>query len=257
MKYIQSTGNQSVKNWKKLQTKKGRSRQNKYLLEGWHLVNEAIKANKNILEIMATTTVFEQTSTQNLWPEEIERFEISDEVAHQLSATPSPQGVFATVSLDDELKISPTSATGAWLFLDTIQDPGNVGTMVRTADAAGFSGVVLSQGSVDMYQPKLVRSMQGSQFHIQLVEGDLREWTAAFKKNHFPVFGSELNEQARRYDQVGRHEDFALVMGNEGNGLSQEMLSETSMNLYIPLTGQAESLNVAIAAGILMFKLRA
>lgn len=71
------------------------------------------------------------------------------------------------------------------------------------------------------------------------------------------VFGSEPNEQARSYDQVGRHEDFALVMGNEGNGLSQEMLSETSMNLYIPLAGQAESLNVAIAAGILMFKLRA
>lgn len=256
MKYIQSTGNQTVKNWKKLQTKKGRSRQGKYLLEGWHLLDEALKANENISEIMITPAALEHANPQEM-PEEVDIYEISDEVAQQLSATPSPQGIFATVIIGQTKEIIPEKMTGAWLFLDTIQDPGNVGTMVRTADAAGFKGVVLSEGSVDMYQPKLVRSMQGSQFHVKIIEGDLSIWTKAFKKNRFPVFGSELNDQARSCDEVGQHADFALVMGNEGNGLSQKMLEETSMNLYIPLRGQAESLNVAIAAGILMFALRA
>lgn len=255
MKYIQSTGNQTVKTWKKLQTKKGRKKQGKYVLEGWHLLDEALKAHECISEIMVTSDALAQTQQQSL-PEEVDIYEISDEVAQQLSATPSPQGIFGVVAIDETKEMVPQKMSGAWLFLDTIQDPGNVGTMVRTADAAGFKGVVLSEGSVDIYQPKLVRSMQGSQFHIEVLEGDLSAWITAFKKNHFPVFGSELNEQARSYDEVGQHEDFALVMGNEGNGASQEILGQTSMNLYIPLKGQAESLNVAMAAGILMFALR-
>ncbi|GBG94990.1 rRNA methyltransferase [Ligilactobacillus salitolerans] len=257
MKVIQSTGNTTVKNWKKLQTRKGRNQQGKYLLEGWHLVREALTAGEKISEIMVTSTAFAQIDLQADLPQEAALFEISEEVAQKLSATPSPQGIFATVIIDENASLRPDQATGAWLFLDTVQDPGNVGTMVRTADAAGFAGVVLSHGSVDFYQPKLVRSMQGSQFHIQISQGDLSEWTAAFQANSYPVFGSELNEKARSYDKVGRHENFALVMGNEGNGLSSKMLQQTSLNLYIPLKGKAESLNVAVAAGIMMFALKA
>ncbi|GKS80500.1 23S rRNA methyltransferase [Ligilactobacillus pabuli] len=256
MKTIQSTGNQTVKNWKKLAAKKGRLKQEKYLLEGWHLVKEAIHANEKILEIMGTAEALAQEQLQ-IDLNQVDLYEISPEVAQQLSETPSPQGIFATVALKQTEAVLPTEITGSWLFLDTVQDPGNVGTMVRTADAAGFAGVVLSKGSVDMYQPKLVRAMQGSQFHIQIVQDDLAKWTTAFKAQGLPVFGSELNDQARSYDQVGRHEDFAVMMGNEGNGLSQEMLAATSMNLYIPIKGQAESLNVAVAAGILMFALKA
>lgn len=256
MKSIQSTGNQTVKAWKKLLTKKGRSKQQKYLIEGWHLVKEALQANEDIVEIMGTASAFEQEQL-NIVATKAMVYEISHEVAQQLSDTPSPQGIFATIALNQQADSDPEKATGAWLFLDTVQDPGNVGTMVRTADAAGFNGVVLSNGSVDQYQPKLVRAMQGSQFHIQLVQADLFKWTTAFKEKNFPVFGSELNEQAQSYDQVGQHENFAVVMGNEGNGLSQEMLATTSANLYIPLKGQAESLNVAVAAGILMFALKA
>ncbi len=256
MKYIQSTGNQTVKNWKKLQSKKGREKQGKYLLEGWHLVKEAISANEDIAEIIGQPGELQKDVLQKNLPANVELIEISAEVAHQLSATPSPQGIFATIKLDEVPTVDPTSVSGAWLLLDTIQDPGNVGTMVRTADAAGFTGVVLSQGSVDLYQPKLVRAMQGSQFHTKIVQGDLQEWAQAFRKQHYPVFGSELNEKANSYDSVGRHQNFGLVMGNEGNGLSPEMLQATTMNLYIPLKGQAESLNVAVAAGILMFALR-
>ena len=120
--------------------------------------------------------------------------------------------------------------------------------MVRTADACGFSGVVFGEGCADMFQPKVVRAMQGSQFHLKLCSGNLIEWAKEFKQRKLPVFGSELNDQARSYDQVGRHSDFAL-------GMNEKLLKETSLNLYIPIKGHAESLNVAVAAGILMFGL--
>lgn len=188
-------------------------------------------------------------------PDNVEVIEISDNVAKHLSETPSPQGIFAVVNLPENAEEKPKKATGAWLFLDGVQDPGNIGTMVRTADACGFSGVVFGEGCADMFQPKVVRAMQGSQFHLKLCSGNLIEWAKEFKQRKLPVFGSELNDQARSYDQVGRHSDFALVMGNEGNGMSEKLLKETSLNLYIPIKGHAESLNVAVAAGILMFGL--
>ncbi len=97
--------------------------------------------------------------------------------------------------------------------------------------------------------------MQGSQFHLQLVTADLTTWVQAFKAKNYPVFGSELNKDARSYQEVGQHQNFALIMGNEGNGMSAELLQQTSLNLYIPIKGHAESLNVAVAAGILMFQL--
>ena len=97
--------------------------------------------------------------------------------------------------------------------------------------------------------------MQGSQFHIKLISGDLIPWIEAFKEKSYPIFGSELNEKAQPYDQVGRHQNFALIMGNEGNGMAKQHLEQTSLNLYIPIKGRAESLNVAVAAGILMFQL--
>lgn len=254
MKEITSTSNTQVKAWKKTATKKGRQKTNTYLLDGWHLVKEAIATDKNIRSILVTET-FKHKDELNT-ELDADYYLISEQVATHLSETKTPQGIFAEVVLDQE-EIDPKTVSGAWLLLDGVQDPGNIGTMVRTADAAGFSGVVFGEKTADMYQPKVVRSMQGSQFHLQLVNSDLTPWIDAFKQNSIPVFGSELNEQARSYREVGQHSDFALIMGNEGNGMQQKFLDQTSLNLYIPIVGQAESLNVAVAAGILMFQLKA
>ena len=144
---------------------------------------------------------------------------------------------------------------GAWLLLDKIQDPGNVGTLVRTADAAGFKGVVFGEGTADAYSPKVVRAMQGSQFHLEVLTGDLVEWTDALTANNLSVYGSQLNEAARSYREIESSTQFALIVGNEGQGMSDELAVKTTANLYIPIQGQAESLNVAIAGGILMFSL--
>lgn len=97
--------------------------------------------------------------------------------------------------------------------------------------------------------------MQGSQFHLQLVDGDLKKWITDFKEAGLPVYGSELNPQAKNFRDVQPGADFALIMGNEGHGMDHDLLQETTDNLYIPMRGQAESLNVAVSAGILMFQL--
>ncbi len=126
--------------------------------------------------------------------------------------------------------------------------------MVRTADAAGLDGIVFGKGSADIYNPKVVRSMQGSQFHMKLFTGDILDWMAAFQNAGIKTYGTELNDQAISYDTVKPTLQFALVMGNEGNGVDPEILEKTDQNLYIPMKGEAESLNVAVATGILLFK---
>ncbi len=116
----------------------------------------------------------------------------------------------------------PSDLKGAWLLLDNIQDPGNIGTMVRTADAAGLDGIVFGKGSADLYNPKVVRSMQGSQFHMKLFTGDILEWMAAFKDAGVKTYGTELNDQAISYYDITPTKQFALIMGNEGNGLIRQ-----------------------------------
>jgi len=184
-------------------------------------------------------------------------FEITTDIAKKLSDLVTPQGVFAEVSLPTATREPRFIHDGAWLFLDAIQDPGNIGTMVRTADAAGFAGVVFGNGSVDPYSPKALRAMQGSQFHMTLTKGDLQDWTAAFTQNDINVYGTQLDPEAADLFTIPAQSQFALIMGNEGQGMAADLAKMTTKNLYIPLTGDAESLNVAVAAGIAMFALKA
>ena len=253
MEKINSLQNVHVKAWKKLQTKKGRKQQGQYLLDGWHLVNEAVKAHVAIQTLLITEKQLATKPDLTHFPAVIE---ISDEVAKHISATVTPQGVFALATLPAAIEdLSQLDLMRPWLLLDNVQDPGNIGTMVRTADAAGFAGVAFGTGTVDIHQPKVERAMQGSQFHLQLISTDLNQLVDQLQAQGAPVYGSELNPQAARYLDIDAPASFGLIMGNEGNGMSQELLTRTDQNLYIPIKGQAESLNVAVAAGILMFGL--
>lgn len=252
METILSTKNDRVKQWKKLQTKKGREKSEAYLIEGFHLLDEAIKNKATLLAVMITESQKHKMVALN---EEIPQFIISDEIAKQLSETETSQGVFAVVKLTTLTK-EALDFSKPYLFLDNVQDPGNVGTMIRTADAAGFGGIVLGKGSVDVYNSKVLRSMQGSHFHLPVFQEELTEWFTLFKEQGLPVYGTELNEDAASYRSIAPTQQFALVMGNEGNGMNRDFLQLTTKNLYIPIVGQAESLNVAVAAGILMFALK-
>jgi TrmH family RNA methyltransferase len=141
------------------------------------------------------------------------------------------------------------------LLIDAVQDPGNIGTMIRTADAAGIDAVILGEGCADLYNPKVVRSTQGSLFHMPVIKGNLSEIIDELKQIGTPVYGTAL-EGASPFEEVEKSSRFALLVGNEGQGVSKELLEKTTKNLYIPIYGKSESLNVGIAAGILMYHLR-
>ncbi|MED4878882.1 RNA methyltransferase [Anoxybacillus geothermalis] len=248
MKRIESPKNARVKQWKKLLTKKGRDETGLFLLEGFHLVEEAVKSRAPLVELM----VDERTAIPPGWDVSVPVVIVTEAVMKAISSTETPQGIAAVCrKLPAELEGVKTA-----LLIDAVQDPGNLGTMIRTADAAGIDAVILGEGCADVYNPKVVRATQGSLFHLPVVKGDLVQWIARFKEQGIPVYGTAL-ENAVDYRTVPPSSSFALLVGNEGSGVRREWLEMTTETIYIPIYGQAESLNVAVAAGILLYSLQA
>ncbi|MGY3766073.1 TrmH family RNA methyltransferase [Vagococcus vulneris] len=254
MKYITSAKNNFVKNAKKLHKKKYRSESNLYLIEGEHLVEEAVKHNADIVYVIVEENMLEKYNylIQDFDDEKV--YLVTDSIIQTLSTLPTPQGIMAIIEKKAAVDIL---YQGRILILDCVQDPGNVGTMIRTADAAGFTHIILGEGCADVYQPKVLRAMQGSQYHLTLEEGDVSERMSELFKREYLIYGTELNPEAIDYREIKKdYQNLAIVMGNEGQGVSAEILKYTTKNVYIPIIGQAESLNVAVAAGILMFSLQ-
>lgn len=254
MHEITSTNNQQVKDWKKLLTRRDREKKKRYLVEGFHLVEEAIKYKKDdVVQIMIREDILPTFAFMELGLEADDLIVLSKEVAREISDTETSQGIYAELKM--EKLTFPSEITGPFLLLDAVQDPGNVGTMIRTADAAGFQGVFLGKGTVDLYNSKTMRAAQGSHFHLDIYEGTLEDFILRFKKENYPVLGTVLNLEAASYKEVSFDTPFALIVGNEGSGIRPELLGFIDQNIYIPMKGQTESLNVAIAASILMFHL--
>lgn len=249
---ITSVNNPQVKKWKKLSLKKERVKQQSYLIEGFHLVEEALKYKKDELtNVIVREDLLEEEDFLNLNLDSDQIIVVNLIVAEEISETQTNQGIFAELAIT--ANDFPKEIEGPILLLDAVQDPGNVGTMIRSADAAGFQGVFLGKGTVDLYNAKTLRSAQGSHFHLEIYEGELKDFIPAFKEEGYPVFGTALNEEAVSYKEVYVDTPFSLVVGNEGSGMNNEIVSMIDQNIFIPMIGQAESLNVAIAASILMF----
>lgn len=253
MEKIISLENKHAKLWKKLKNKKNRLKYKLYLLEGWHLVEEAINDYNVKINCIFGTDIGLKNHQGEL-PNDVQIIEINQKIADSISDVITNQGIFAEVILNYNNEL-PDNLEGPWLLLDNIQDPGNIGTMVRTADAAGFEGVIFGDGTVDQYNPKVVRSMQGSQFHLKIIKNDLHDSIKVLHKYGYEVYGSKLDPKATNYQSISKKSQFGLIMGNEGNGMQNSLGEQTDANLYIPILGRAESLNVAVAAGILMFQL--
>lgn len=243
---ITSTQNSQVKDWRKLHTKKYRVKTNSFLIEGYHLIEEALKSGW-VIEVIIVQDGIELPD----WLAQQRYQRVDQHVFAAITQTEAPQGIAAVVKIKDTIETS-----GDYLLLiDHVQDPGNLGTMIRTADAAGFSQVILGTGTVDVYNDKVIRASQGSIFHIPIIEADLLEFIPALHSQAYTVLASALNN-AVAYDAVGGFDKVALVMGNEGSGIAPEILELADKRIKIPIYGQAESLNVSIAAGILMYQLR-
>ena len=243
MTIITSKANSVVKNAKKLHQKK--YRRSAYLIEGWHLFEEAVQAGVTIEKIFALESYRDQLAAfpQTVW--------VSEEILRDLADTQTPQGIVAVIQKEEAGL--PDFSQGKFLFLEDVQDPGNVGTMIRTADAAGFTGVIVSDKSADIYSLKTLRSMQGSHFHLPIYRMPVATFIEEAKKSNLPILATTLSRDSKDYCELSPVEDFALVMGNEGQGISPIMAESANQLVHIGMKGKAESLNVAVAAGILMF----
>ncbi|CYV76945.1 TPA: RNA methyltransferase [Streptococcus suis] len=243
MENIRSKANHLVKQVKKLQQKKYRT--SSYLIEGWHLLEEALAAKVPIEHILVSEEHAHRVAgLSNVTV-------VSSDIMQDLADSRTPQGVVAQLSLPNQTL--PDVLTGKFLVLEDVQDPGNVGTMIRTADAAGFDGVFLSDKSADIYNMKVLRSMQGSHFHLPVYRMPMTAIFSALKSNQLQILATTLSSQSVDYKEVTPNPSFALVMGNEGQGISTFVADEADQLVHITMPGQAESLNVAIAAGILLF----
>ena len=243
MTIITSKANSVVKNAKKLHQKK--YRKSAYLIEGWHLFEEAVQAGVTIEKIFALESYREQLVAfpQTVW--------VSEDILLDLADSQTPQGIVAVVQKEEVGQAA--FSQGKFLFLEDVQDPGNVGTIIRTADAAGFTGVIVSDKSADIYSLKTLRSMQGSHFHLPIYRMPLASFVEEAKKSNLPILATTLSRESKDYRELSSLENFVLVMGNEGQGISSVMAESADQLVHIGMKGQAESLNVAVAAGILMF----
>ncbi|CAJ1185641.1 RNA methyltransferase, TrmH family [Companilactobacillus paralimentarius DSM 13238 = JCM 10415] len=251
MKYIESKKNDEIKQLKKLASTKYIRKTGTYMVEGFHLVREADEYEQDFVQVLVTEKYAEDRLVKKYHDIAVT---VSEEVAKELSETKTPQGIFAILKVNNTESLS--AITGKWVMLDDVQDPGNVGTIVRTADAAGYDGVITSLDSADFYQPKVQRSMQGSQFHLPIYRMDIHKAIDMAKESELTIYGSEVNEQAKPYNELEKLDNYALIMGNEAHGVTQDVLNACDENIYIPILGKAESLNVAVAAGVLMYGLQ-
>ncbi len=245
MTIITSKANSVVKNAKKLHQKK--YRKSAYLIEGWHLFEEAVQAGVTIEKIFALESYRDQLASfpQTVW--------VSEDILLDLADSQTPQGIVAVVQKEEVGQAD--FRQGKFLFLEDVQDPGNVGTIIRTADAAGFTGVIVSDKSADIYSLKTLRSMQGSHFHLPIYRMSSQALFKGAKKAAIPVLATTLSKDSIDYRELPPIENFVLVMGNEGQGISPLMAESADQLVHISMKGQAESLNVAVAAGILIFHL--
>jgi len=256
-KIITSVQNARIKELKKLFTRKGRKKAGQYILEGPHLVEMAIQAQADIDMIYyvpeSSHAHIEKFRNMN---DALPFTQVTPEVAKSLSQTEQHQDIFAVATLPEAKEIHFDHLNHAVLILDQVQDPGNLGTIIRTADAFGYRDVILGKGTVDLFNDKVLRSMQGSHFAVNTYELDLDEAIPALKAHDYFIATTELNDRAHATNafDLQRKGKWAIVLGNEGNGVSQMVQELTDVSLYIPMIGSAESLNVAIAGAIVMYQ---
>ncbi len=238
-----------------LKQKKYRQQQGMFLAEGLRTAEEAVAVGRaekifyTPAEDERTRAVLEQAAAGNA-----ELYCVSENVMKKIADTKTPQGIAAVCRIKNTPLEELLAGGGLLLVLDRVGDPGNIGTMLRTADAAGIGGVVLLKGCADIYSPKTVRSSMGSLFHVPVCDGiSEEEFVREARQAGYNILVTALDGADSLYeaDLGGR---VAFVMGNEAGGVTETLLRQADRRVYIPMRGRAESLNVAMAAGIVMFE---
>ena len=250
---ITSTSNQKIKDLVQLQKKaKARNKERVFIAEGSRMVLETPK--ERIKQLYISESYFEkggQELDENGFDFEI----LSDNVFSFVSDTKTPQGILAIVKRKDYRLEDILNAENPHLIvLDNLQDPGNLGTIFRTAEAAGVTGIVLGKDCVDIYNPKVIRSTMGAIYRMPFVYvEDLLGALKLMKDKNITTYAAHLKGK-NSYDMEDYKSACAFLIGNEGNGLSEAVSNTADTWIRIPMEGEAESLNAAVAAAVLMFE---
>lgn len=253
---ISSTSNQQIKNLVQLQNKsKVRAEQGAFVVEGIKMFEES-KTGGHLIKAYVSETFYKEKSQEesnyfDTFPHEI----VSDGVFKEAADTMTPQGIMAIVRKPDYTLESFIKKDALNLMiLEDLRDPGNLGTIIRTGEGAGFDGIILSKTSVDVYNPKVIRSTMGAIYRMPIVYVDnLIQILDTLKSENISIYAAHL-QGASPYDRISYSKKSAVLIGNEANGLSDEAAKASDYRIKIPMEGQVESLNAAIAAGILMYE---
>ena len=245
---ITSVKNEQIKELRSLLSRKGRRDTGLHLIEGERLVFDALASGRTPAAVFVSED--REDLAERLGGLGMGFTLVSESVMRSVSDTDSPQGVCAAVKTPE---LSPPEAYpgGLIVALDRLQDPGNLGTVLRTADAFGAAGVLLSEGCVDPYSPKALRSAMGSTYHLPVWQGELAAELKRLKEQGYALVCGHLKGREVLPELPA---DRVLVIGNEANGVSDEISGLCSL-YRLPMKGRAESLNAAVAAGILIFLL--
>lgn len=255
---IESKQNSWVVETRKLREKKYRDQQNLYWIEGIHLLNEVLKSDGKIVTVVVTSLGLLNPEVKELLKRcndrGIQLFEISESVGKHLFETETPQGVGATIEKIKREIIASSFLSGTFLLLDRVQDPGNVGTLIRSAEAAGAIGVALTSGCADPWSGKVLRASMGSVFRVPLFTDFKSVQLEEMKWAGWKVYGTAA-EGSRDYRDVDFSKQCVLILGSEGKGISAELTGGIDESLKIPMCQPVESLNVAVAGSILLFEM--
>jgi|LSQX01.2.fsa_nt_gb TrmH family RNA methyltransferase len=261
-KDITGSGNKYIKHIKSLNIKKYRDTFGEYLIEGKKILEEAIYENVEIKSVVINDKFLNSDSSNSerildqLNNRNIDVFRIPEKIFKDISNTENPQGVMAILKIN-EISINDFIQEGNpsfLIFCENIQDPGNMGTIIRTADAAGVDGVLVSKGCVDIYSPKVVRSTMGSLFHLPIIKiNDNIEVINHLRTKKYKIICTHLTGTEFYYN-IDAVDKIIVLIGNESNGASEQLASQSDCLVKIPMFGKAESLNAAVAAGILMYE---
>ena len=254
MQIITSKDNENIKSIKKLKERKYRDLNNEYIIEGIKILKEAIQEKAVIKKIV----ICEECLANNIIDEkllyEIAKYDclyVSKKIFEGLTDISKPQGILAVVEKNNKKDINYNE--DIIVALDGLQDPGNLGTILRTLDSANLSQVVVSKDTVDAYNPKVVRSTMGAIFRVNIVEAEnLKETLKEMKRHKYKVMCTDLTASKNIYEID--YTKKILVIGNESNGISKELLDMADEKIIIPMLGKTESLNASVATSIIVYE---
>ena len=255
MQKISSKDNEFIKHIKKLKDKKYRDLSNEYIIEGIKLVEEAIKENAKIKQIIICEECTNTIAIPKNIMYEVAKFEcvyVTEKVFSYITEVKNPQGILAVIEKqnnENDIDFSEDIIVA----LDDIQDPGNLGTILRTVDSIGLKQILVSKGTADSYNPKVVRSTMGAIFRVKVIECEnLQKTLKEVQKHKFKLVVTSLQTDKSLYDVEFNKK--VIVIGNEANGVSEEIQNLADEKIKIPMLGKTESLNASVATGIVLYE---